>query len=158
MRTRCHLSSNTSGCDRTRLNTVIASVQMLRSRGFPVQTHPECVCVCVILFPQTITKVLLQYCALLSKSFPSYCEKEKIVSTLIISDLEGDQKHSLLSGLIFQLLLLPTSVSLLSLLFSPFASFIFPSSPPFYFLFCSVSRRLPSFSSLFDSFDFSFFT
>lgn len=37
--------------------------------------------VCVILFPQTITKVLLQYCALLAKSFPSYCEKEKIVST-----------------------------------------------------------------------------
>lgn len=36
---------------------------------------------CVILFPQTITKVLLQYCALLAKSFPSYCEKEKIVST-----------------------------------------------------------------------------
>lgn len=34
------------------------------------------------IFPssQTITKVLLQYCALLAKSFPSYCEKEKIVS------------------------------------------------------------------------------
>ncbi len=37
--------------------------------------------VCFILFPQTITKVLLQYCALLAKTFPSYCEKEKIVST-----------------------------------------------------------------------------
>lgn len=35
----------------------------------------------VIFFSQTITKVLLQYCALLAKSFPSYCEKEKIVST-----------------------------------------------------------------------------
>lgn len=36
---------------------------------------------CVFVFWQTITKVLLQYCALLAKSFPSYCEKEKIVST-----------------------------------------------------------------------------
>lgn len=27
--------------------------------------------------------MLLQYCALLAKSFPSYCEKEKIVSTAI---------------------------------------------------------------------------
>lgn len=35
----------------------------------------------VLVLWQTITKVLLQYCALLSKSFPSYCEKEKIVST-----------------------------------------------------------------------------
>lgn len=35
----------------------------------------------VLSFPQTITKVLLQYCALLARSFPSYCEKEKIVST-----------------------------------------------------------------------------
>lgn len=33
-----------------------------------------------VLSLQTITRVLLQYCALLSKSFPSYCEKEKIVS------------------------------------------------------------------------------
>lgn len=37
------------------------------------------------VFPQTITKVLLQYCALLAKSFPSFCEKEKIVSCCISS-------------------------------------------------------------------------
>lgn len=37
---------------------------------------------CVFVSWQTITKVLLQYCALLAKSFPSYCEKEKIVSTV----------------------------------------------------------------------------
>lgn len=35
----------------------------------------------LIFFSQTITKVLLKYCALLSKIFPFYCEKEKIVST-----------------------------------------------------------------------------
>lgn len=29
---------------------------------------------------QTIAKVLLQYSAILKKSFPSYCDKEKIVS------------------------------------------------------------------------------
>lgn len=32
---------------------------------------------------QTISKVLLQYCAILSKSFPSYCDKEKIVSVCL---------------------------------------------------------------------------
>ena len=37
---------------------------------------------CVVFFSQTITRVLLQYCTLLAKSFPSYCEKEKIVSIL----------------------------------------------------------------------------
>ncbi|CAG5919146.1 unnamed protein product [Menidia menidia] len=31
----------------------------------------------------TITKVLLQYCALLAKSFPAYCEKEKIPCVLM---------------------------------------------------------------------------
>uniref|UniRef100_A0A674NYV7 Unc-13 homolog Ba (C. elegans) n=1 Tax=Takifugu rubripes TaxID=31033 RepID=A0A674NYV7_TAKRU len=35
-------------------------------------------------FAKTITKVLLQYCALLAKSFPSYCEKEKIVSPCVL--------------------------------------------------------------------------
>uniref|UniRef100_A0A674NXX9 Unc-13 homolog Ba (C. elegans) n=1 Tax=Takifugu rubripes TaxID=31033 RepID=A0A674NXX9_TAKRU len=34
-------------------------------------------------FAKTITKVLLQYCALLAKSFPSYCEKEKIPCVLM---------------------------------------------------------------------------
>uniref|UniRef100_A0A672IGF7 Unc-13 homolog Ba (C. elegans) n=1 Tax=Salarias fasciatus TaxID=181472 RepID=A0A672IGF7_SALFA len=34
-------------------------------------------------FAKTITKVLLQYCALLVKSFPSYCEKEKIPCVLM---------------------------------------------------------------------------
>ncbi|XP_040898615.1 protein unc-13 homolog B-like [Toxotes jaculatrix] len=34
-------------------------------------------------FAKTITKVLLQYCALLTKSFPSYCEKEKIPCMLM---------------------------------------------------------------------------
>ncbi|XP_054628580.1 uncharacterized protein LOC129179402 [Dunckerocampus dactyliophorus] len=34
-------------------------------------------------FAKTITKVLLQYCALLAKSFPSYCEKEKMPCVLM---------------------------------------------------------------------------
>ncbi|XP_074495513.1 protein unc-13 homolog B-like isoform X2 [Sebastes fasciatus] len=34
-------------------------------------------------FAKTITKVLLQYCALLAKSYPSYCEKEKIPCVLM---------------------------------------------------------------------------
>ncbi|GLD61448.1 protein unc-13 homolog B-like protein [Lates japonicus] len=34
-------------------------------------------------FAKTITKVLLQYCTLLAKSFPSYCEKEKIPCVLM---------------------------------------------------------------------------
>ncbi|KAM9393393.1 protein unc-13 homolog B-like [Pholidichthys leucotaenia] len=34
-------------------------------------------------FAKTITKVLLLYCALLAKSFPSYCEKEKIPCVLM---------------------------------------------------------------------------
>nr|XP_057926171.1 uncharacterized protein LOC131127881 [Doryrhamphus excisus] len=34
-------------------------------------------------FAKTITKVLLQYCALLAKTFPSYCDKEKIPCVLM---------------------------------------------------------------------------
>uniref|UniRef100_A0A3B1IZZ2 Unc-13 homolog Ba (C. elegans) n=1 Tax=Astyanax mexicanus TaxID=7994 RepID=A0A3B1IZZ2_ASTMX len=34
-------------------------------------------------FARTISKVLLQYCTMLSKSFPSYCEKEKIPCVLM---------------------------------------------------------------------------
>uniref|UniRef100_A0A3Q3X9W0 Uncharacterized protein n=1 Tax=Mola mola TaxID=94237 RepID=A0A3Q3X9W0_MOLML len=34
-------------------------------------------------FAKTITRVLLQYCALLAKTFPSYCEKEKIPCVLM---------------------------------------------------------------------------
>ncbi|KAM6945230.1 protein unc-13 homolog B [Lycodopsis pacificus] len=34
-------------------------------------------------FAKTITKVLLQYCALLAKSFPAYCEKETIPCVLM---------------------------------------------------------------------------
>uniref|UniRef100_A0A8C1S5N5 Unc-13 homolog Ba (C. elegans) n=1 Tax=Cyprinus carpio TaxID=7962 RepID=A0A8C1S5N5_CYPCA len=34
-------------------------------------------------FAKTITKVLLQYCAVLTKSFPSYCEKEKTPCVLM---------------------------------------------------------------------------
>ncbi|XP_035235623.1 protein unc-13 homolog B-like isoform X2 [Anguilla anguilla] len=34
-------------------------------------------------FATTITKVLLQYCAILTKSFPCYCEKEKIPCVLM---------------------------------------------------------------------------
>ncbi|XP_061622904.1 protein unc-13 homolog B-like isoform X16 [Phyllopteryx taeniolatus] len=34
-------------------------------------------------FAKTISKVLLQYCALLAKSFPSYCDKEKIPCVLM---------------------------------------------------------------------------
>lgn len=50
--------------------------------GCPTLIEPpdKCDSWIVLLSPQTITKVLLQYCALLAKSFPSYCEKEKIVS------------------------------------------------------------------------------
>lgn len=32
-----------------------------------------------LLFPQTIGKVLMQYADILSKSFPAYCTKEKLV-------------------------------------------------------------------------------
>ncbi|XP_036382287.1 protein unc-13 homolog B-like isoform X1 [Megalops cyprinoides] len=34
-------------------------------------------------FARTITKVLLQYCSILTKSFPTYCEKEKIPCVLM---------------------------------------------------------------------------
>ncbi|XP_061672435.1 uncharacterized protein LOC133499009 isoform X2 [Syngnathoides biaculeatus] len=34
-------------------------------------------------FAKTISKVLLQYCALLAKNFPSYCDKEKIPCVLM---------------------------------------------------------------------------
>ncbi|XP_036454340.1 protein unc-13 homolog B [Colossoma macropomum] len=34
-------------------------------------------------FARTISKVLLQYCTILSKNFPSYCEKEKIPCVLM---------------------------------------------------------------------------
>lgn len=39
---------------------------------------------CFILVLQTIAKVLLQYSAILTKSFPSYIDKEKIVSYLLL--------------------------------------------------------------------------
>lgn len=32
-----------------------------------------------LLFPQTIGKVLMRYADILSKSFPAYCTKEKLV-------------------------------------------------------------------------------
>lgn len=38
----------------------------------------------VSLSLQTIAKVLLQYSAILTKSFPSYIDKEKIVSYIVV--------------------------------------------------------------------------
>ena len=42
--------------------------------------HTHFKCVYSSSFLQTIAKVLLQYSAILTKSFPSYIDKEKIVS------------------------------------------------------------------------------
>lgn len=128
-----------------------ASVQIHFSRS---SQSKHVLRVCVILFPQTITKVLLQYCALLAKSFPSYCEKEKIVSTaasplcyqttslwahLWFGERPSTLKASALSVEWINILVASAhfynSLNSMSVVLSLFCSFIFLSSSV---LFCFV--------------------
>uniref|UniRef100_A0A3B3BTE9 Unc-13 homolog Ba (C. elegans) n=1 Tax=Oryzias melastigma TaxID=30732 RepID=A0A3B3BTE9_ORYME len=62
------------------------------NQSFGIITKLECPDPAVVAqyskrFAKTITKVLLQYCALLAKSFPSYCEKEKIQPCVLMNNI-----------------------------------------------------------------------